>query len=322
MPDYYLETSSEILGDTRKPQKKKTSVGSVLLKILLITVFAISIAASATLIYVKVAYPNPVYINGMSMYPTFNVNGKTTSVDRLTGLTPTSQRYLNYLDRGESTGDVVDYGFASSSVSIKDLSRFDIVVTYYRGDFDSLSSTSPHSGAVAKIKRLIGLPGETITLTCDGTPMGSLSVNGTVVKQPYSQSEYDAPLKRSYGEGKYTYPPMTTAYKNTAGTSFATYTFVLGKSGTPGTSGIDEDEYYVIGDNRTGTESSDCRDANNGVGLNGGGGCALPSYYLSAKLLAIIGFCTLKAQNQGCDLIYNSVNWLPWTWTKSWKGQA
>lgn len=324
MPDYYLETSSPITGDTRKPPKKKKNGWLIALRIFLIALFATSITASGYLIYLKVAYPNPCYINGMSMYPTFNVDGKTkrTSADPLTGLASTGYRSLNYKDSTEYSGDIVDYGFtAGSSFKMAELTRFDIVVTYYADDLKDTSNYDYHDNIktdslgkekAAKIKRLIGLPGETVQLVPNGTPMGNLYIwsfgetvatpdEAHLVTQPYTQEDYDKPIEKAYGTpfaSTHHYPAMTSSGK-----------WTLGKSGTPGTSGRNTDEYFVLGDNRASGGSDDSRAQG-----------ALPGGWISSKLIAIAGLCTVT--DGSCSPIYSSIPWFPWLWTTSWKGRV
>jgi hypothetical protein len=85
--------------------------------------------------------------------------------------------------------------------------------------------------------------------------------------------------------------------------------WTLGKSGTPGTSGRNTDEYFVLGDNRASGGSDDSRAQG-----------ALPGGWISSKLIAIAGLCTVT--DGSCSPIYSSIPWFPWLWTTSWKGRV
>jgi len=314
MPDYYLETQGELVGDIKPPAKKKRNILLVFLKIFLILIFVVSLSVSALLIYVRVKYPNPCFVNGMSMYPTFNADGLKYEDG--------SYRPLRYTDGTQGKDDSVDYGFTDeSSGAIEGVKRFDIVVTYYKADFrepynfdlDFSENHYDDSSHAPKIKRLIGLPGETITLQTDGTPMGKLYVwsktaektepNETdAVIQPLTQEDYDRPLQSIEGYETATYPAMTDAYYDGSGSHIAAHTWTLGKKGSIlGDTGIDADEYLVMGDNRAGGNSYDCRWAAVGP---------VYRYYIQSKVVMMIGRCKISGDSS-CNLEYSTIKW-PW----------
>mgnify|MGYP003313960916 CR=1 FL=1 len=158
------------------------------------------------LIYQK-RYLTPFWVNGQSMYPTLNryavdTNGNELGVDG--GAASAGYRYLDY--------GVMD----PHKNALKKIKRFDVVVCKYDfgDDYD-------------KIKRVVGLPGETIKF-------GQGGENGSLyVKSGDSFTLFDQPIPSEY---------VTPG-------SYPTGEIVLG-----------DNQYYVLGDNRA--HSSDSR--NNG----------------------------------------------------------
>ena len=99
------------------------------------------------------------------------------------------------------------YGFSNIfSRRVSGIERFDIVVVYLESRDENL------------VKRVIGLPNETITFTND-----TLYVNGTPIDQPFLDEEYVKSIKNSTSSGLFT----------------ADFTITLG-----------DDEYFCMGDNR------------------------------------------------------------------------
>ena len=84
------------------------------------------------------SYYELVYVSGSSMYPTLNGSDD------------------------EASGTVVDFGIVDTHASaINHIERFDIISTYYPEDYvDGVLKTA----AKRKIKRVIGMPGDTFTI--------------------------------------------------------------------------------------------------------------------------------------------------------------
>ena len=93
------------------------------------------------------------------MFPTLNADGKRKTTD--------GYRPLTWNDTSSIDGDIVDYGYAKVGNKGNwrgSLSRYDIVVAYYSEDysFDGERHVLKEKTST-KIKRLIGMPGETLT---------------------------------------------------------------------------------------------------------------------------------------------------------------
>ena len=187
-----------------KPIKNRKRL-SILFNIFIVLLSVIALAIAGILIYQK-RYLSPFWVNGQSMYPTLNKNaikpdGTPAGID--TKITEVGSKK-------------VDYGVADKHErALKNLKRFDIVITHYRAD-----------DKVDKIKRLVGLPGETIKFgQIDTNDNGTLYIKKgdqfVVQEQPISNEYITAGV---YPSGEIT---------------------------------LKDNEYYVLGDNRG--NSSDSR---------------------------------------------------------------
>ena len=131
-----------------------------------IIVFAVLLLAVEGVVYYQRSYLTPFWVNGQSMYPTLNLHATDKNGNEL-GPAPA--------DPSAHEGYTVDYGVMDThEKAIKKLKRFDVVVTKY-----SAQDTSN------KIKRVLGLPGETVEFKNDG----DLYVDGKFYEQPIA-SEY------------------------------------------------------------------------------------------------------------------------------------
>lgn len=181
---------------------------SVFFNVMLIFLSVVALCVAGVLFYQK-RYLSPFWVNGQSMYPTFNMSALDAN-GNLYGETGGSTR---------AGSTKIDYGVMDKHErALKKIKRFDIVVCKYN-DYD----------ATDKIKRVVGLPGETIKFGL-GSNNGDLYVKGEngfqVVEQPL-ESKY---IKSGF------YPAGEIELK--------------------------ENEYYVLGDNRA--HSNDSRNPSNG----------------------------------------------------------
>ena len=95
-----------------------------------------------------------IYIDGTSMQPTLNQECRTLKEDERNA----NEKYASYYNVTINN----EYGYADkSNIAMNNIDRFNIVVTYYPGDYyDGKLKDS----ADFKIKRVIALPGETFKI--------------------------------------------------------------------------------------------------------------------------------------------------------------
>ena len=187
--------------ENNKPIRNRKRFAKVLnISIIVIAVIVLVIEG---ILYYQRSYLTPFWVNGQSMYPTLNSNA-----------TDANGKKLDETSGSAGVGYTVDYGVMDTHKSaINKIKRFDIVVTKY--------STSDNKN---KIKRVLGLPGETVEFKVTGygkDENGDLYINGKYVEQPI-----DAAFVRNCN-----YP--------------ASSKWVL-----------DSDEYFVCGDNRAHSNDS------------------------------------------------------------------
>ena len=154
-----------------------------------IIVFSVVLLAVEGVVYYQRSYLTPFWVNGQSMYPTLNGDARDANGNK-----------LDETSGSAHPGYTVDYGVMDCHErAIKKIKRFDIVVTKYTKEDTS-----------NKIKRVLGLPGETVEFKNDG----DLYIDGKY---------YEQPLKSEFIKGA-AYPTQRTKFG--------------------------DDEYYVCGDNR------------------------------------------------------------------------
>ena len=187
--------------ENSKPIKNRNKFKTFLA--IFVIVISVCLLIVEGFVYYQRTYLTPFWVNGQSMYPTLNGHAL--------------DNYGNELNESSGTakvGYIVDYGVMDTHQSaINHIKRFDIVVTKY----SSLDEGN-------KIKRVVGLPGETIRFVITGAGNehnGDLYVNDKYVEQPISSNI----IKNSSG-----YPV--------------------------GEVKLGEDEYYVLGDNRNHSNDS------------------------------------------------------------------
>ena len=155
----------------------------------------------------------------------------------------------------EKDGTIVDFGIVDGHKSaINHIKRFDIISTYYP---DNYSGNVLKASATKKIKRVIALPGETFIIE-----NGELSIK-----------EGDNFAKKSYS---FKVSAVTTAKDTIADGKIEPIT-------------LGEDEFWVLGDNRT--NSTDCGSFNKPI----------KKEYISGVLVAIEGTAKLKVKNYRCN---------------------
>lgn len=244
-----------VKGELSAPEptkKKKRKWYNIVIDCVLVTAFLLVIAVSTNVIYLSVAFNMPFFVNGMSMYPTLNQDA-----------TDADGKPLSWARGTNRVGDYVDYGYAKSED--KDnwragLKRYDIVITYYRENYETTSTGEFRrddqgklilkENAKSKIKRIIGMPGETVKFDAvdsdaelynrawGKTTINPGEANETILKPLYTMADYP-----DYQGMSYTYP----------------------RNSSPALT-LGENEYYVMGDNRG--HSSDSRDARVGAILD------------------------------------------------------
>lgn len=241
-----VKTESE-LPPSSSAKEKPLSLWGMIFRILWIAVFVVVIAVSSQIIYDYTRYDN-FWVSGDSMYPTLNK-------DATSSLHPGEANYGtwgNFSGRaGLDVTYVCDYGLSDSKPGFQEtLQRFDIVVAHYDSTYNP-----EHTGdddmfrEDAVIKRLIGLPGESLYFT----PEGELYVKKVgspdyaLVEQPSAiVNDVDEHGNRVIGN-----TASITAIKNIGTSVF------VGSVANPAT--MQADEYFVMGDNRRLGASDDSR---------------------------------------------------------------
>ena len=182
MEETVIEAKGELSGEMKPAPKKKRNPFVIVFNVFLVAVIACGLALSVFLLVLRVTYSGTCYINGTSMYPTLNAEGRSYSDENSNGKYFYEQGgKLVFLPSHD--GDLVDYGYVDGKEgTLNSLKRFDIVVTYYQNDYDP--STGKVIGA-PKVKRIIGLPGETIQIK-----ESRIYINGEVIEDPYATQTY------------------------------------------------------------------------------------------------------------------------------------
>ncbi len=242
--EYEVETLKSLPKLNEQKKNPKKPIGEYIFHTVLVLLFTAVLSFSGQVIYDEVRYA-PFIVDGESMYPTLNYN--TTVI---------SSNGEKYQDAAQSwsLGDfsdasktyVVDYCYMDSSKkTLNNLERFDIVVTYYKTDYDSNSKLK--DSASLKVKRVIGLPGETVKFTEDG----SLYIK----EKGGTEFSYVEQSFLTYENYKKSRPLVDETWYEKAMKETTRRTLITE---------LGEDEYYVVGDNRRSGCSKDSRDTSIG----------------------------------------------------------
>lgn len=197
--------------------KKHAKAG---LKAFLAVLIAFLLSVGSQILYWRYAY-GTFLVNGSSMYPTLNHDAEMWVDGKLSDI-PSAD--IGAFDGGAGTEYVCDFGLMDDSPDFRDsLERFSVVITYFDDDFRNGDLLS---GAAPKIKRIVGLPGETIQID----DSGSLFVDGEEVPQDFV-------------------PEWGEEY----------FQDHLHETGAVAPITLGEDEYFLLGDNRAKGASDDSR---------------------------------------------------------------
>ncbi len=258
----------------KKGKKKKKGFFYTIFQIFLVMVFAIVLSAFGQLTYDFTRY-NRFYVNGESMYPTLNKDIKIKFEGK--EKTDIGKTYLVGSFNSKSHSYLCDYGLMDSSKTfLNDIKRFSIVVSYFNSDMigNSSSGYSPKELAELKIKRVIGLPGESLYFD----DAGSLYIKG---------------------KGEDSFSPIDQTFYNVSSWNDESKEFlntVKGQTninsnyadGLENALTLKDDEYFLVGDNRVEGCSNDSR----AVG-------PIKSYCLVGRVVTIIGKCWFNIDKDG-----------------------
>ena len=291
MPDDYLEDGGQLKGPV-KPLKKKHKVLAGLFRVLCVAIFAVGVASVANFLYLRINFGDSFFVNGLSMYPTLNKNGSR--------LENGSYRPLRWNDGGNKVDDIIDYGWGRTDEGKgwrNDLKRYDLVITYYPSDYKNEAKTELYSTASLKIKRLIGLPGETVTITSDPSYPGNSVWAKTTISQK-DGTTFDLP-------NLYTEADFPDIVLDSGGTiRYTSYPF---PNGTFNTWTLGEDEYFVMGDNRRGNFSGDSRSPSTGP---------IKANMLTGKAYILTGMAKVQSTENGdidAKPLFNRMK-MPWNY--------
>jgi len=241
---------------------------SLALKALAVLFVSLFIGVNAELVYTS-SYYERFFVNGLSMSPTLNSDVKVYGPS---GEEESASGDFNLAGRTY----ICDYGVLDShKAALDSLERFDIVVTYFPGDYEN---GVLKEGAGLKIKRVIGLPNETLYYSAghDGHEAGDLVVDGVLTPEPFLASESLKALTLK-GTGSESY--------------YATESRPLT---------LKEDEFFLVGDNRNVGASDDSRKE----------GPVMRSEIVG-KAVAIIGRCVYTVDSGEAKLDLSALK-MPW----------
>jgi signal peptidase I len=244
-----VKTESELPPPT-ETKEKGFSFWGFLFRFLWILVFVVVISISGQIIYDYTRYDN-FWVSGDSMYPTLNKDATCSIYPGQTN----KGTWGNFAGRaGTDVTYVCDYGLSDSSANfVSKLKRFDIVVAHYDNTFNPSwnGDESKKWSEDAVIKRLIGLPGEELYFETNGNLFVKTvgASDFVLVEQPKAIVE-DTDTS---GNCVISRTASAEAISLIAKSSGAFY----GSSTNHAV--LQDDEYFVVGDNRRIGASDDSR---------------------------------------------------------------
>lgn len=273
-------------------EKKKRPWYVFLFYGVIIAATVVTVFVGANLAYLNLSFGMPVFINGTSMYPYLNLDAERK--------TSNGYRPLRFDDGNSMDGDRVDYGYAKPKDRLNlqnDIHRYDVLVTYYPSDYSP--SGELNKRAALKIKRVIGLPGETLTYrivkTSEGESENANPIWGevTVTSSEFPTGKTLTPL---YKEADYRLEDRPYAYpESTYGwAAEGSFTITLGPK-----------EYLVAGDNR-------------GFSYDGiAGRFAISESMIEGKVYLIVGKGKMVVGSEGDSVDINySYLFAPWAYRR------
>lgn len=253
MSEEEKEEQNKLHGEPQ-PEKKKRRWWRYAIDAVVGLLLVSTCLVCANLIYINTTYNEPFFVRGVSMYPMLNGNAKDANGKTMNWISP---------DLNNGIGCIVDYGYAKVGNKGNwraSLKRLDIVVCYYPEDYQRdpenpseylrddkgnyVLKTTP--GIAPKIKRVIGMPGETIQFSNVGDEdpnHGNAAFGWTYLTPTEGDPYYLKPLWkvddyifRGKDESDSAYQSRVNSYN--------------ARIGSCGPTVLDEDEYFVMGDNR------------------------------------------------------------------------
>ena len=214
---------------------------------LLYLVLSVSVVITGVFIFNKKFY-QPIVVDGKSMWPTLAGGDYTFAPDS---------------EHPYSSNLRYHYGLADlHRSSVENLKRFDVLVTYYPDSWGT-DKVNPQTGKLDKtykIKRLWGFPGETINLSfADNTYTFTVKKGErliyTITSQPVTS--FTQTFETEYQQGGTYHYVNREVTRSVAEFKLEDKAFrVVSASRTIVEKTLEKDEYYVMGDNWSG--STDC----------------------------------------------------------------
>ena len=268
-------------------------------------VVALGVAYGANSLYLYLNYNQHFYVNGMSMYPTINLNGTRKSAE---GTHPL------YWDDGSSlNGDQIDYGLGKTIKKedvISSIARNDIVITYYPRDYetdgsgeyrrDSGGNLILKQTATIKIKRVVALPKERMEYRLvapsedESDTLSPIYGQTKIINDENPNGFYLKPL---YKASSFAATPSSSVYP------YPYHTYAWAKEAKEYNLDLGQDEYIVAGDNR-GCSSDSLSDR-----------FVVKAEMIIGKAYLLVGRCEFISSSSGNHVnIDYSYTFMPWNY--------